>query len=38
MVTVLYIVLHLHSTKDDTKINARLTHTDKIPQKNRVNL
>ena len=42
MVTVLYIVLHLHSTKDDTiaKINARLTNTDKIPQKktNRVNL
>ena len=35
MVTALYIVLHLHSTKDDTKITARLTNTDKIPQKNK---
>ena len=36
MVTVLYIVLYLQSTKDDTNINVRLTHTDKVPQKNKL--
>ena len=36
MLTLLYIVFYLHSTKDDTNINVRLTHTDKVPQKSKL--